>query len=1331
MSAQQGAEALRHKIDDLLVQGVDIAVPILKVVNATADWCPPLKMATGGALSILDEVQKFRDNKKEWADFGQYVADTVVEVILVIKSYDASTEEANPWMESATKLKNALQVIESGIRGRREKVETRPALINAVSYLRDPGRINSLKKDFDKALASFQLRTNLVTGAKLAAIERRQQDAERRQQEDKILESLRYPHIALGDSAQACLEGTRVDLAERIMTWCRNTGESENRLMLLTAVAGAGKTSIALTIAERCANEGNVTLLLHFFFKAGERARPDFLFTGIARALADHDPIYRGSITSALRKDPSLLTAPLAKQFENLVALPLLHTPPPSGHSMVVIIDALDECDKTVFLPLAEILREEVPRLPSSIKFFITSRQFDLVNRFLSPNYPINRLTIDLSDETNVQDCATYISFQLQKLKKSHPELRDNLQDEDKKVREILERANGLFIWVSTIFLYMETNSNDPMRTLGRLLDTGTKRSKVPAEGMMDHLYTTILKRCNWEDEDFVHDYPIVMGAIVVAQQPLSVTAWDVILSPSLNSSVRYALAELAPLLLGVEDPYIPIRILHHSFRDFIVDRIDLWSIGPGCSPVDLRIENARIALRCTEILNQDLCSIEGLGLIEDLSGRDEMPGIPPKELSEHFRYACRHIVHHLSGVQEPSEELNRSVGMFLSQQATRWVEVCVRMEGYINISLLPEWVKLSVDHSSKDTVGTLANVLAQLSRNLVFLSRFQEAHEAASDSVALCRYLFSVDSMSYTPHLSLSLNNLYLALSTLGRHLEALPFIEESVKLRRELVAIHPGSYTPDLAISLDDLRGALARLGRHSEALPFIEESVKLRRELVAIHPGSYTPNLARSLNNLYSALSNLGRHSEALPSIEQSVKLYRELVATHPGSYTPDLAISLDNLRDALARLGRHSEALPFIEESVKLYRELVAVHPGSYTPDLVLSLNNLYSALSNLGRHSEALPFIEQSVKLRRELVAIHPGSYTPDLAISLSNLYLALSNLGRHSEALPFIEESIKLWRELVAVHPGSYTPDLAISLDNLRGALARLGRHSEALPFIEESVKLRRELVAVHPGSYTPDLAISLNNLYNALSNLGRHSEALSFIEESVKLRRELVAVHPGSYTPNLAISLDNLHDALAKLGRHSEALPFIEESVKLYHELVAAHPGSYTPDLAISLNNLYLALSNLGRHSEALPFIEESVKLRRKLVAIHPGSYTPDLARSLGNLNLALSNLGRHSEALPFIEESIKLCRELVAVHPGSYTPDLARSLNNLYLAFSNLGRHSEALPFIEESVKIQCQLVEINPGAYAPGLARSLRNLRQALSNLGRHSEAQMVHI
>ncbi|KAF8344255.1 uncharacterized protein EI90DRAFT_3114998 [Cantharellus anzutake] len=1149
MSLREKAETLRKTINIYLEAGVDMAVPILRVVNATADWCPPLKMATGGALSILDEVKKFKEDKEQWAGFGEYVASTTANVVSAIKSYDISAGEAGVWVEGVAELGSALQEIQSKIERRIRKLEEWSGVRNAWSHYRDPGRIEGLRKDFDKALASFQLRTNLTIGIKLSTIEDRLES-------DTILGSLRYPQIAHHDSTEACLEGTRVDLTERIMNWCCNTGDNENRLMLLTSVAGAGKTSIVHTVADRCNREG--VLLLCFFFRAGEQSRPDHLFSGIAQALASRDADYRTFIISALRKDPTLSTASFAMQFQELVSLPLLHKPPPPSHPMVVIIDALDECDEEAYHPLAKILCEEVPKLPSSIKFFVTSRHVDLVNRSLSRHFPIDHLTIDLLDDINMHDCAAYIRFQLQELKNWHPDLAHKLQDEDSTVQEILDRAGGLFIWISTIFRYMKKPRKNPMRTLESLLDTGTKRSKVPTEKMMDDLYTRILKKFDWEDEDFAHDYPIVMGAIFVAQQPLSVTAWDTILSPFLDSSVQYALAELAPLLSGVEDSHIPVRILHQSFRDFIVDRIDPQMINFHFTPISVGAENARVALRCTEILNKDLCSVKGLGLIENLFHKDEMPRIPPEELSEHFHYACRHIIHHLSGVQERSEELAGPVTMFLSQEATRWVEVCVRAESYVSILLLPEWAKLVVDHRA---LSALAKVLTKLPWNLEFFSRFQEAYEAANDSVVLCRCLFSVNSSLYTPHLAESLDSLYVALSKLGRHSEALPFIEESVKLRHQLVAVNPGSYTPDLATSLNYLRNALSELGRHSEALPFIEESVKLQRELVSVNPG-YTGDLAMSFNNLYIALSNLGRHSEALPFLEESVKLYRQLVAVDPESYTPELARSFNNLRNALSDLGRYSEALPFIEESVKLRRQLVAINPGSYTPELATSLNNLYNALSDLGRHLEGLPFIEESVKLYRQLVAVNPGSYTPILAASLSNLRIALSNLGRHSEALRFNEESVKLYRQLVAVNPGSYTPYLALSLNNLCNALSNLGQHSEGLPFIEESVKLQRQLVAVNPVSYTSHLARSLQNLAAALSKLGRHSEALPFIEECVKLYRQLVAVNPGAYAQKLALSLENLRSAFSILGRHSEAQMVLIEIFGISLASSPAHGG-------------------------------------------------------------------------------------------------------------------------------------------------------------------------
>src|SRR5258708_40370539 len=103
------------------------------------------------------------------------------------------------------------------------------------------------------------------------------------------------------------------------MDWCGNVDHAQ--IVLLTAVAGVGKSTIAYTIAHSCA-ECNV-LLSCCFFKEGKTTSPRCLWTSVSLAIR-------------------------SKSYHEML-MPLHHRPPPA---YIIVIDALEKSDKATSLTL-------------------------------------------------------------------------------------------------------------------------------------------------------------------------------------------------------------------------------------------------------------------------------------------------------------------------------------------------------------------------------------------------------------------------------------------------------------------------------------------------------------------------------------------------------------------------------------------------------------------------------------------------------------------------------------------------------------------------------------------------------------------------------------------------------------------------------------------------------------------------------------------------------------------------------------------------------------------------------------------------------------------
>ncbi len=480
------------------------------------------------------------------------------------------------------------------------------------------------------------------------------------------------------------------------MGWCRSVKHHwEKQVVLLTAVAGAGKSAVAHTIAHRCAKEE--ILLSSFFFRTGGTTSPEHLFSSTAISLAKRDSSYRAILASILEDAPSIATATFDEQFRRLVLEPLRRRPL-EDTPLIIVIDALDECDEGTSVTLAKLLRDEISGLPRTIKFLVTSRHTKVVDRYLlNKNSPsIYTLSIQLSDDGNLRDCDIYIRSQISELKALCP-----MVDWPPDLQQRLSRhARGLFVWVSTTMDYVKNKSVNPVAALEDLLQEGAPRDDVPMEKNLDALYTAILMKCNWRDRTFRRNFPIVMGAIVTAKSPLSVKAWDALLSPLLHrtKSIEEIISELRPLFTGADEHSTSIQLLlHQSFQDYL-----RWRIAPDIPPI-LRpaVGRERVALCCFQVINTEIRKVAGLGVIERLGERDVMPTISDGDISEPLAYACRFALDHALEAKEGSEALKAEIKRFLDGSILEsWLECCIRAERYISIRPFFDWIQVSLGTS-------------------------------------------------------------------------------------------------------------------------------------------------------------------------------------------------------------------------------------------------------------------------------------------------------------------------------------------------------------------------------------------------------------------------------------------------------------------------------------------------------------------------------------------------------------------------------------------------------------------------------------------------------
>ncbi|KAL8409993.1 hypothetical protein RB594_008184 [Gaeumannomyces avenae] len=515
----------------------------------------------------------------------------------------------------------------------------------------------------------------------------------RQQQDRQYLEKL---PVAKGAAFNAeanehdpsCHRDTRVDLLADIYRWIKDpNGKS---IFWLRGMAGTGKSTISRTVAKTLADTEVPSA--SFFFKKGEgdRGRAAMFFTTILAQLLAQLPALRPHVRNAMESDPAIVDKTKKEQFEKLFLEPLDKCKGDVPGPLAIVVDALDECDREEDVTaLVRLLSKAKEATSFRIRFFVTSRpELPIRLGFRDIDGSYQDLALHEIPEPDIKkDISTFLRSELAEVRHKFnktvppPGLPPNWPPST-SVKSLIDMAVPLFIFASTACRFIaDSDSGDPGEQLDKILEYRKK-------GGWSQLHTTylpilnqlLLKRTDLgsvsrtenEKAEIVGWFREIVGTIVLLADPLPTSSLARLFGKS-QVNVDSKLRGLHSVLDISDDPLAPVKLLHLSFRDFLVD-----DENRDANPfwVDKQDTHERLADRCLKLLSSDD------NLKRDVCGL-RLPGTPRSEIDRQtidtalppdVQYACRYWVHHWEESKRRIQD-GDPASHFLTDHLLYWLE--------------------------------------------------------------------------------------------------------------------------------------------------------------------------------------------------------------------------------------------------------------------------------------------------------------------------------------------------------------------------------------------------------------------------------------------------------------------------------------------------------------------------------------------------------------------------------------------------------------------------------------------------------------------------------
>ncbi|GMG17252.1 unnamed protein product [Aspergillus oryzae] len=654
---------------------IDAALSTKDIIGAVATFDPTQHAASAWAIVSLGltMTKNYRDQRDALFESSDYLADVLAQCAFVEQNFYREGRSGNQQdlgnilirlyrailyyiaevqqTQSASKGKklrdcvsaiteHPLTELKALVEEEREKLRRR---IELDEYLRRGEEAENILYKIDELAESMKLLVEQFSLVNLRVAEGAFYDSYINQHED------------------FCLPNTRTELQQRILKWAESDDEF---IFWLNGMAGTGKSTIARTVAQSF--EKHRLLGASFFFKRGEadRGNAKYLISTIARQLVTRQRRLGPDVLNAIKNDPNVAYKSLSEQCEKLLCQPLvkLHLDQPT--TIVIVIDALDECDGEDDIRVILRLLFKMQEIKSvRLRVFLTSRpELPIRLGFEQDNNHQDLVLHALPAPVVEHDIRVFLECKLSEIQheRSLPPEWPGKDD----VTRLVEMAVPLFIVAATACRFIKEGTH-PKKRLQKFLEFQATTTAT----QMDKIYLPVLNQLKdndiTESKELVQEFQDIVGVIILLATPLSIESLSQLLQISADD-ISELLDPLHSVLSVPSSREAPVRILHLSFRDYLL-------ITESPFHVNEQQTHGKIASHCLQLmearLKHNICGLESYGI----QRKDINPQIINQYLPADLQYSCRYWVYHLKQSQGRISE--SEILCFLRKRFLHWLE--------------------------------------------------------------------------------------------------------------------------------------------------------------------------------------------------------------------------------------------------------------------------------------------------------------------------------------------------------------------------------------------------------------------------------------------------------------------------------------------------------------------------------------------------------------------------------------------------------------------------------------------------------------------------------